>query len=74
MDISKKIALVEEMMEIYCSQISAHFDFCMVHEYIPEILLPVLYYDGDSDCVLLANAKDKKRWIPVSPRYNKGLG
>lgn len=64
-----KTPLVEEMMEIYCSQIGAHFDFCMVHEYIPEILLPVLYYDGDSDCVLLATAKDKrKKGFLFSPR------
>lgn len=66
-----KTPLVEEMMEIYCSQISAHFDFCMVHEDIPEILLPVLYYDGDSDYVLLATTKKKRKWIPVSPRYTQ---
>lgn len=61
--------LVEPMMEIYCSQVSVRSNFCMVHEDIPPILLPILYYDGDSDCVLLASAKDKRRKVSFSPRY-----
>ena len=44
-------------MDQYCEQVSANFNFCMVHEYIPEELLPVLYWDGDDDYVLLATAK-----------------
>ena len=61
----------EEMMEDYCSRIKAPFDSCMVHENIPADLLPILYYDGDSDCVLLATAKDKRRKGSLSPRYMK---
>lgn len=56
-----KSSLTEEMMEDYCSRIKAPFDSCMVHENIPADLLPILYYDGDSDCVLLATAKDKRK-------------
>ena len=56
-----KTPLTEEMMEDYCSRIKASFDSCMVHENIPADLLPILYYDGDSDCVLLATAKDKRK-------------
>lgn len=52
-----KQPLTEEMMEEYCNKISSHFNSCMVHEEIPESLLPVLYYNGDSDYVLLATAK-----------------
>lgn len=63
--------LVEPMMEIYCSQVSVHSNFCMVHEDIPPYLLPILYYDGDSDYVLLATAKDKRRKGSLSPRYMK---
>lgn len=52
-----KVPLTEEMMEQYCNQVSARIDSCMVHEHIPEALLPILYYNGDSDYVLLATAK-----------------
>lgn len=45
------------MMDLYCEQVSAGSNFCMVHEYIPKSLLPILYYDGDSDNVLLATTK-----------------
>ena len=51
---SKK-PLTEDMMEQYCKEISSDFNACMVHEHIPKSLLPILYYDGDSDNVLLAN-------------------
>lgn len=57
-----KTPLTEEMMEDYCSRIKAPFDSCMVHENIPADLLPILYYDGDSNCVLLATAKEKRKW------------
>lgn len=30
---------------------------CRVHEFIPHHLLPILYYDGDSDSVLLATER-----------------
>ena len=53
---SKK-PFTEELMERYCKEIDINSNFCMVHENIPEEFLPILYYDGDSDCVLLATAK-----------------
>lgn len=52
-----KEPLTEAMMDQYWEQIPANFNYCMVHEHIPEPLLPVLYWDGDSDNVLLATAK-----------------
>ena len=52
-----KEPLTEEKMDEYCNRISASWNACMVHEYIPEELLPVLYWDGSSDNVLLATAK-----------------
>lgn len=52
-----KEPLTEERMDEYCNRISASWNACMVHEYIPEELLPVLYWDGCSDNVLLATAK-----------------
>lgn len=52
-----KIPLTEDLMELYCKRISARFNACMVHEDIPTDLLPILYYDGDSDWVLLATKK-----------------
>jgi len=57
--------LVEEMMDTYCSQVSARSNFCMVLEEIPPMLLPILYYDGDSDCVLLATAKNKRESLSI---------
>lgn len=55
-----RVPLTEEMMEEYCNKISSHFNNCMVHEDIPEVLLPIIYYNGDSDYVLLATAKQKQ--------------
>ena len=54
-----KEPLTEEKMDEYSNKISSNFDYCMVHEYIPEEFLPILYWNGDSDYVLLATAKDK---------------
>jgi hypothetical protein len=51
-----KKPLNEAVMENYC-KISAKYNFCMVHENIPEDLLPILYYGGEGDSVLLATAK-----------------
>lgn len=62
-----KTPLVDKMMELYCCRIDTHFNFCMVHEDIPVDLLPILYYDGDSDCVLLATAKEKRKWWQCVP-------
>ena len=45
----------EDLMEQYCKQIKVHSNACMVHEDIPRSLLPILYYNGDSDWVLLAS-------------------
>lgn len=39
------------------SQVPCSFNFCMVHENIPVNLLPILYYDGDGDYMLLAKNK-----------------
>lgn len=50
--------LTEAMMDQYCKHVDIISDVCMVHEFIPKELLPILYYDGDSDNVLLATAKD----------------
>ena len=49
--------LTEEKMEQYFKTVSSHMDFCMVHEEIPKEFLPILYYNGDSDYVLLATEK-----------------
>lgn len=40
-------------------RISCYFNFCMVHELIPEELLPILYYRGDGNYMLLATAKQQ---------------
>lgn len=55
-----KQPLTEEMMEDYSKRIRAPFNFCMVHENIPDDLLPVLYYEGEGDTVLLATSSDFK--------------
>ena len=52
-----KQPLTEEKMEAYCKQIRASYNYCMVHENIPASLLPILYYVGDGDSVLLATGK-----------------
>ena len=52
-----KEPLTEEKMEEYCKRISMSGNACMVYEYIPKELLPVLYWDGDSENILLATAK-----------------
>ena len=44
-------------MEQYFKTVSSPMDFCMVHEEIPKEFLPILYYNGDSDHVLLATEK-----------------
>lgn len=58
-----KQPLTEEMMELYCKETDSNFNACMVNEHIPAHLLPILYYNGDSDYVLLATAKKNKRWF-----------
>ena len=52
--------LKENVMDLYCEKVNSNFNACMVHESIPEELLPILYYNGDSEYVLLATAKVKK--------------
>lgn len=52
-----KNALTEEMMEQYCKCIDSNYNACMVHEDIPNDLLPVLYYNGDSDWIIIATSK-----------------
>lgn len=43
--------------------IASGCNFCMVHEEIPVELLPILYYRGDGDTMLLATPKRKKNWL-----------
>ena len=52
-----KEPLTEAMMDVYCKQIRSSYNFCMVHEDIPINLLPILYYEGEGDSVLLATRK-----------------
>lgn len=54
-----KSPLTDNMMDRYCKKIGSGINACMVHENIPPRLLPVLYYNGDSNYVLLASAKEK---------------
>ena len=42
-------------------RISCYFNFCMVHELIPEELLPILYYRGDGNHMLLATSKQQSQ-------------
>lgn len=44
-------------MEQYFNKVSSHMDFCMVHEKIPEDFLPIFYYNGCNDYILLATDK-----------------
>ena len=60
--------LTEDLMEQYCKRINSNFNACMVHEDIPVELLPILYYNGDSDWVILASAKPKKKWYQIFSR------
>ena len=39
------------------SEIRHNYNYCMVHENIPEHLLPILYYRGDGDYMILAQKK-----------------
>ena len=52
-----KSPLTAEMMDYYCKKIGTRGNACMVHENIPKALLPLLYYNGDSNYVLLASSK-----------------
>lgn len=47
----------ENLMELYCQKIKVYSNACMVHEDIPLSLLPIIYYNGDSNWVLLASMK-----------------
>lgn len=40
------------------SNIRRRTNYCLVHEYIPEDLLPILYYQGDGDFMILASKKE----------------
>ena len=57
--------LTENLMEQYCKRINSNIDACMVHEDIPAELLPILYYNGDSDWVILASEKPKRKWFQI---------
>ena len=52
-----KQPITESMMDQYWEKIPSNFNYCMVHEHIPEEFLPILYWDGNSRNVLLATAK-----------------
>lgn len=45
----------EKLKEI--SQIRHNYNYCMVHEDVPEHLLPIFYYRGDGDYMILAQKK-----------------
>lgn len=45
----------EKLKEI--AEIRHNYNYCMVHENIPEHLLPILYYRGDGDYMILAQKK-----------------
>ena len=45
----------EKLKEI--AEIRHNYNYCMVHENIPEHLLPILYYCGDGDYMILAQKK-----------------
>lgn len=54
----RKLTLTnEDVHETF--QINHGSNFCMAHEHIPQELLPILYYEGDGDYMLLASAKTK---------------
>lgn len=42
------------------SEMRHEINFCMVHEHIPEDRLPILYYGGDGQYMLLATAKENQ--------------
>lgn len=42
----------EDMKEVF--KIPHNFNFCMVHEHIPKECLPILYYSGEGEYMLLA--------------------
>lgn len=46
---------VAKLKEI--SEIRHNYNYCMVHEHIPEHLLPILYYRGEGDYMILAQKK-----------------
>lgn len=54
-----KQPLTEKKMEEYYTKVERFIDAQMVHEYIPKEFLPILYYNGDSDYVLIATPKYK---------------
>ena len=49
--------ITESMMEDYCRQVKANYNFCMVHENIPDHLLPIVYHNGDDEYMLVATSK-----------------
>lgn len=48
----------EELMERYEKEVPRGCNCMMVHENIPHEFLPILYYNGDSDWMLLASSTD----------------
>lgn len=51
----KKLITVQDMMMV--SEITDYSNYCLVHEHIPSDLLPILYYKGDGNYMLLATNK-----------------
>lgn len=51
----KEIITVQDMMMV--SEITDYSNYCLVHEHIPSDLLPILYYKGDGNYMLLATNK-----------------
>lgn len=48
---------IDEVRLKEISEISCNYNYCMVHERIPERFLPILYYSGDGDYMILAQKK-----------------
>ena len=51
---------VDEAMLKDISEIRHNYDYCMVHEHIPDHLLPILYYRGDGNYMILAQKKQPR--------------
>ncbi len=50
----------KDFLWLYTRYVNSNNCACMVHEFIPTALLPILYWDGNSSYMLLATKKTKK--------------
>ncbi len=51
--------IVEKDLIAYHCKVSGSCNYCKVHEKIPHKMLPILYYKGEGNYMLLATAKDE---------------